>query len=104
MAAQRIITDWNQVPVVMDLPFAARIMGKSPESLKARCIKGDFPAFKDGKLWYVEKAALRAYIDGNSVMRQYPAETISGLQATLETLNATLSALMSSNKEGGTHT
>lgn len=55
---QRLITDWDQVPIIMDLPLAARIVGKSPETLKKLAQRGGFPAYKDGKFWRVTKEAL----------------------------------------------
>ena len=49
----------------MDLPFAARILGQSVETLKKRSQRGELPgAFKAGRDWRVEKDALRKYIEG----------------------------------------
>jgi len=62
--------DWDSVPVVIDLPYVARILGVTPETLKLRCLRGKFPAFKEGKNWRVEKCDLRAYIEGNKVMKE----------------------------------
>jgi len=61
------ITAWSEVPIVMDLPFAARIIGVSPEALLKRCQRGTFPAYKEGKLWRVTKDALLKHIEKNSV-------------------------------------
>ena len=62
---QHTITDWSNVGIVIDLAFAARILGVTPESLKKRAQKkGDsFGAFKCGNLWRVEKTAFRRYIE-----------------------------------------
>ena len=59
------ITSWDEVPIVMDLPLAARIVGATPEALAKRCQKGTFPGYKEGKLWRVEKEALREHIENN---------------------------------------
>ena len=56
------ITSWDKVPIVMDLPYAARIVGVTPENLKKRCQRGQFPAYKEGALWRVEKDELRNYM------------------------------------------
>ena len=65
MKQSQIITDWNQVPVVIDLPFVARILGQSIETLKKHSQRGELPgAFKAGRDWRVEKDALRKYIEG----------------------------------------
>ncbi len=63
------ITNWDDVPVVFDLPLAARILGVTYEGIKKRCQKGEIPAFKDGKLWRMEKEALRDYIRKRSVIK-----------------------------------
>ena len=65
MNKSQIITNWDQVPVVIDLPFAARILGQSIETLKKRSQRGELPgAFKAGREWRINKAALRNYIEG----------------------------------------
>ena len=65
MKKAQIITSWEQVPVVIDLPFAARILGQSIETLKKRSQRGELPgAFKAGRDWRVTKDALRRYIEG----------------------------------------
>jgi len=65
MKNSHIITDWEQVPVVIDLPFAARILGQSIETLKKRSQRGELPgAFKAGRDWRVAKEALRKYVEG----------------------------------------
>jgi excisionase family DNA binding protein len=56
-----VVQDWDAVPVICDLPFAARIVGLSPEYLKQLAAKGTFPAFKLGGLWRVRKSALMEY-------------------------------------------
>ena len=65
---QTQITDWSQVPLILDLPFTARLLGVSIESLKKRCQSGTLPgAFKlDGGHWRVSKNALRRYIEGDA--------------------------------------
>jgi hypothetical protein len=62
MKTGKPITDWRDVPLVFDLVLAARIVGQSPEYLKKRAQRGDFPAFKEGNQWRVGKAALMAHV------------------------------------------
>ena len=65
MKLSKIITDWEQVPIVIDLPFAARILGQSIETLKRRSQRGELPgAFKAGRDWRIAKDALRSFIEG----------------------------------------
>lgn len=66
---KRPVTSWDDVPIVMDLPFAARIVGVSLDRLKKRCQMGEFPAYKEGTLWRVEKQKLRDYMDERDVTR-----------------------------------
>jgi len=67
MNKSQLITNWEQVPVVIDLPFAARILGQSIETLKKRSQRGEMPgAFKAGRDWRIDKDALRKYIEGRS--------------------------------------
>ena len=64
MQIQRYIIDWDEVPIVVDIPFAARIVGVTPEALIKRCQRGTFPGYKEGKLWRVSKKALLQHIEG----------------------------------------
>lgn len=68
----RLVTSWEDVPVIFDIPMAARIIGAKPASVKRRCQRGDFPAFKNGKLWRITKEALLKYINenGNDAMKK----------------------------------
>ena len=57
-------TNWNQIPVVMDLQIACIILGRGYDALKKDAREGKFPAFKDGaKKWAVKKDDLLNYID-----------------------------------------
>ncbi len=57
------ITSWDDVPIVMDLPFACRIVGKSYDRLKKLCQLKLFPGFKCGGEWRVDKNDLISYIE-----------------------------------------
>jgi len=61
MKRQKLTTDWDDVPVVMDLPYAARILALTPETLIKRAKAGTFPAYKEGKVWRVRKESLIAH-------------------------------------------
>jgi excisionase family DNA binding protein len=56
-----MVTNWNRVPVMMDLVFASRIVAVTPEYLTALARQGKFPAVKIGSTWRVEKTALMEY-------------------------------------------
>lgn len=56
------ITSWDDVPIVLDLAMAARIVGQAPEYLKKRAQRGTFPAYKEGAAWRCEKTALMKHV------------------------------------------
>ncbi len=60
--AVKSITSWDDVPVVMDLVMAGRIVGLTPERLRLLSRNGEFPATRAGVEWRVEKDELIEYI------------------------------------------
>ena len=56
------VVSWMEVPVVMDLSMASRIVGQSAEYLKKRAQSGTFPAFKEGNCWRISKSALMKHV------------------------------------------
>jgi hypothetical protein len=58
MKNKHFIASWDDVPLIMDLVLAGRVVGQSPEHLKKRAQRGDFPAFKEGGEWRITKDAL----------------------------------------------
>lgn len=64
----RTYTNWNQVPIVMDLQTACIILNKSYDFLKKKSQQGKFPAFKNGEReWAVTKDDLLSYIERQKV-------------------------------------
>lgn len=61
----KIITSWDQIPLVMDLPLACVILGKSYDRMLKMSQQGKFPAFKCGTEWRVLKDDLIGYIESN---------------------------------------
>jgi len=60
----QFITDWQQVPLIIDLPFAARLLGCTVETLKKRAQRGELPgAFKNGAQWRILKDTFRQHIE-----------------------------------------
>ena len=55
-------TSWDDVPIVMDIATAAKILAVPYESLRSKVQRGDFPASKVGTLWRVTKTALMQYV------------------------------------------
>jgi len=60
----KTFTNWNQIPVIIDLALACVILGRNYECLKKDAQKGKFPAFKNGdRKWSVSKDDLMSWID-----------------------------------------
>lgn len=68
----RPITSWDDVPIVMDLVMAGRIVGLTPDRLSILSRRGEFPATKIGKEWRVEKDELLAYMRSRRNAYQQP--------------------------------
>lgn len=56
------IINWDDVPVLMDIPLAARVLLKSPEWVKQKAQSGELPAVKVGMEWRIPKNKLREYL------------------------------------------
>lgn len=65
MTRTKYVYRWEDVPVIIDLPYAAVLLGSSVDSLKRLSRNGVFPAFKHGVEWRVAKADLEKYIEEN---------------------------------------
>jgi excisionase family DNA binding protein len=60
-------TNWERVPIVFDLSYAAALLGVSLDWLHKLAQRGQFPAFKIGKLWRVKKEDLLEYIEKQKI-------------------------------------
>ena len=59
------LTDWTKIPVLMDINYCARLLGRSADSTKKLAQSGRLAgAVKVGGHWRVSRDALRAYIEG----------------------------------------
>lgn len=62
MARQRPATNWDEVPVVFDVPYAARLLGFTADTISRKCAKGELPAHKILDKWRFDKEELRKFI------------------------------------------
>ena len=60
---QRIVTDWADLPVLLDAVLVARILGYSLEYTRRLLVQGKIPAHKMDRDWRISKDAFRAYIE-----------------------------------------
>lgn len=55
-------TSWDDVPIVMDVATAARILAVPYECLRMKVQRGELPASKVGTLWRITKTSLMKYV------------------------------------------
>ncbi len=61
--SQKNITTWEQVPVIFDVPIAARILGLSDQKIRKMCREGTLPAYKIGEnSWRFNKGIFMEYL------------------------------------------
>ncbi len=58
-----IVTDWADLPVLLDAVLVARILGYSLEYTRLLLVQGKIPAHKMDRDWRISKDAFRAYIE-----------------------------------------
>ena len=58
MARERPTTNWDDVPVIIDVPYAARLLGFTVDVMTRKCQKGLFPAHKVFNKWRIRKEDL----------------------------------------------
>lgn len=64
MAKQtKYITNWDDVPVVVDLAYISLLLGISNEFARQLVSKGTIKAFKVGKYWRIKKEDLKSFIE-----------------------------------------
>lgn len=61
---KNLVYNWDNVPVVVDIPYLMALLGCSREKVRKECESGNLPAFKVGGMWRVRKDALEAYTRG----------------------------------------
>lgn len=65
MTRKKSYVNWDAVPVIIDIPMAANLVGMNAKYLQQLARKGKFsPAFKlSQRAWRVRKDALMKWID-----------------------------------------
>lgn len=58
------VCSWDEVPVLIDLPLAACILGFSVDHTRKMLQQGKIQAHKMGRDWRISKDAFRAYVEG----------------------------------------
>lgn len=58
-----IITRWDDIPLIFDIPIMVQLLGKSFDCVKKMCQRGQIPAFKIGTEWRFDKEVVRTWIE-----------------------------------------
>lgn len=60
---KNFITDWDSVPIVVDLAYVSSLLGVSNEYARRLVNNGTIKAFKVGKLWRINKTDLKNFVE-----------------------------------------
>lgn len=61
---QKYITNWEQLPIIFDLPMASLLVGIGEERLRQLSRAGKFPARKIGNSWRVDRESFKHWWEG----------------------------------------
>lgn len=56
------IVGWDQVPIVVDLPYVAVVLGANPEVIRRYLASGTLRGFKVGREWRILKKDLMLFV------------------------------------------
>ena len=57
------IYDWAHVPIIVDIPYVANLLGLSHEWVRSVCVAGTRPAHKIGQnTWRINKSDLMKFV------------------------------------------
>lgn len=59
----KFITNWNEVPLVVDLAYVSRLLGISNKYARQLVVSGKIAGFKVGKYWRIKKETLKIYVE-----------------------------------------
>lgn len=56
------VVGWDQVPIVVDLPYVAVVLQANPEVVRRYLASGAIKGFKVGREWRILKTELMAFV------------------------------------------
>ena len=62
MKKKEPVVGWEQVPIVVDLPYVAVVLGANPEVVRRYLASGVIKGFKVGREWRILKTELMAIV------------------------------------------
>ena len=63
MPRERPIINWDEVPVIIDVPYVARLLAMNPDYVTGLAKANKIPAFKIEKLWRFKKNEIEQYME-----------------------------------------
>lgn len=66
----KVPTNWEKVPLFVDLAYVSLVIGIHTETLKKMARNGEFPACKYGRQWRVEKSDWQAFNEKNKMKNE----------------------------------
>lgn len=64
--AKKIPTSWDDVPLVLDIPYIAFMLGLSNERVRQLLANGSIKGIKIDKIWRINKADLMSFLGANN--------------------------------------
>ena len=62
MKKQEPVVGWDQVPIVIDLPYVAVVLGANPEVIRRYLASGKRRGFQVGREWRINKSDLMEFV------------------------------------------
>lgn len=56
------VVGWDQVPIIVDLPYVAVVLGANPEVVRRYLASGTLKGFKVGREWRINKRDLMEFV------------------------------------------
>lgn len=66
MPKRKYVTDWSQVPVVVDVAYVSVLLGLHPRTVEIYLKKGKLKGKKAGRVWRIPKESLEEYVGRNN--------------------------------------
>jgi len=66
MRKTKFFTNWDEVPIVVDIPYISLLLGVHPETIRRQLASGKLKGFKVGTDWRINKDDLGEYIGINN--------------------------------------
>lgn len=83
MAKNKVISNWDLVPIVLDVPYVSMLLGICPETARRYVEQGKIRGTKVGKGWVVLKADLMEFLGAKEEKSQEVTRYINGTLVTL---------------------